>query len=252
MLLTALLLLAQAPAPEAKVVNSIDPPFRLEVPAGYQLVELRGRKPFYVRRYPTSTDALELHFFPHAGLVVEGMAGPHGFLRSTELPPEARDEPLQAVWRGLPLYAVEHRWYTSAAQHMSHTAAVPLLPKGLILRIQGPASRELDLKTDFAKVLASVKGTTDWTSPQEKADQKKANLSLLIGALSGGLYFALWAGVFRNSFRMAHWPRTGWLFLTGVCFSYPAFLGVNYWSLAAGAIFVLIAVRRVKMGIELG
>jgi hypothetical protein len=195
---------------------------------------------------------VEIHFIAHAGPFAEGLSSPFAFLRPPDLPPEAKEEPFPASWRGLALYASEHRWFTTSGEQLSVSAAVPLTKRGVIVRLQGPMSRSADLRQDFEAVLKGLKGETDWTTAAEKAEQRSARISLLVASISGGLYFALWAGIFRQSFRMAHALRTGWLGLTGLLFAYPAFLGVSYWGIPAGAVFVLIAIHRIKLGIEMG
>jgi hypothetical protein len=252
MLLTALLLLLQDQAPGSRILNSTDPAYWLALPPGYQLLDPKDPRPLYVRKYPNSLDSVELHFIAHPGPFVEGLSSPFAFLRPPDLPPEARESPVPGTWRGHALYTSEQRWFTTEGEQLCVSAAVPLKKRGLIVRLQGPMSRSADLKQDLETVLKSLKGETDWTTPAEKAEQRSARTSLLIASISGGLYFALWAGIFRRSFRMAHALRTGWLGLTGLLFAYPAFLGVSYWGIPAGAVFVLIAIHRIKLGIELG
>lgn len=246
-------LLAQVPpAPEPKVLTSTDPAYRVEIPVGYKPVELHNLKPFWARSFPGFPETLELRLLPYVGPFQEGMRAPYGFLRDPELPPETKEAPFEPVWRHLPLYGAEHRWYTTEGEQLALSAALPLLPRGLILRLQGPLKRERDLRADFDRILLSVRGATEWTTAESKADRRKARSSVLAGALSAGLYFALWAGVFRRSFRMAHWPRTLWLTLTAFCFLYPAILGVDVWGMAPATVLLLMAVRRIKLGIETG
>jgi hypothetical protein len=257
MAIAALTLAALLQGPPAKplenrTILSQDPVYRLEIPADYALLELKGEKPRYVRRYPQSIDLLEIRLSTTPGAVQQDLKPPHGFLRPPDLPPGTSEKPATLTWQRLPIYAGEYRFFTSAGPHLCLTAAVPLKGKGLILRIQGPEPREADLRADLARLAESVKGDTDWLSPESKEDERKARLSMLIGAGVAGLYFALWAGIFRKSFRMAHGLRVAWLSLTALLFLYPTILGVGYLNLLPFLLYTGLAVRRIKMGIELG
>ena len=241
-----------APPPEPKVITSNDPGYRVELPIGYKLVELRNMKPFYARSFPGAPDGFELHLAPYAGPFQEGLQAPYAFLRAPEFPPETKEAPLKVVWRSLPLYAAEHRWYTTAGEQLALSAALPFQPRGLVVRLQGPSAREQELRTDFDKIVQGFKGGTEWTTAEAKAEIRKARISLIAAGVSGALYFALWAGIFRHSFRMAHWPRVLWLTLTALLLIYPAILGVNLWGMAPASFVLLMAVRRIKLGIETG
>ena len=251
----ALLALLQGPPAkplESRILSSQDPNYRLELPAEYSVLELKGEKLRYIRRYPQSIDLLELRISTTPGVLQEGLQPPHGFLRPPDLPPQTSEKAATLVWRNLPIYAGEYRYFTSGGPHLCVTAAVPLRGKGLILRVQGPETREWDLRADLARLLESVRGDTDWTSAESKEEARKGRLSMLIGAGSAALYFALWAGVFRKSFRLAHGLRVAWLALTALLFLYPTILGVGYLGLVPCMVYGGLAVRRIKMGIELG
>lgn len=252
----ALLALLQAPPPakplENRTLISQDPAYRLEIPAEYSLLELKGEKPRYVRRYPRSIDQLEIRLSTTPGALLQDLQPPHGFLRPPDLPAQTSEKSTGLTWLQLPTYAGEYRYFTSAGPHLCLVAALPIRGKGLLLRIQGPETREAELRADLARLVESVKGETDWTSAEAKEDARKGRLSMLIGAGSAALYFALWAGVFRKSFRMAHGLRVAWLALTALLFLYPTILGVGYLGLAPCALYGGLAVRRIKMGIELG
>jgi hypothetical protein len=252
----ALLALLQAAPPakplESRTLTSQDPVYRLEIPADYALLELKGEKPRYVRRYPSSIDLLEIRLSATPDALQQDLQAPYGFLRPPDLPAQTTEKATTLTWRQLPIYAGEYRYFTSAGPHLCLVAAIPLRGKGLLLRIQGPETREADLKADLARLAESVKGETDWTSAESKEDARKGRLSMLLGAGSGALYFALWAGIFRKSFRMAHGLRVAWLALTALLFLYPTVLGVGYLGLVPCMLYGGLAVRRIKMGIELG
>ena len=244
-----LLWLVQAPPPPQPVTL----PVRLEIPEGYIQTHLQDRaETIFVRRFavaPGGEIRLTTSLLP--GPIAEGMPPPHVLLRPAQLPPEADETPVRRTWQGLEIYAAEHAYDSPEGRLFAVTAALPLRDRALVLRLTAPEARAPEAREDMARLLEKTRGLAGWQTPLRKKHERQSTWALIVGGVLLAAYLPCWAAFFRGQPMKAHELRTAWLFAAGGGLFVPALLGVNLlWTLPAIFVFSM-AVRRVKLALEL-
>jgi len=247
MLLVALLLQAEAAKEPPR------PPVPLAIPSEYiEFLNKDTGERAHVRRFAVPPEGeiwLTTTLLP--GPIAEGMTPPYAFLRPARLPAESTEKTVPRPWQGLEIYCAEHTYEGPEGPRFAVTAALPLPEKAVLVRLTTSPDRAIDARHDMNRLLEGTRALRGWLTPQEKRHQTQAHWAVVTGFVLLTLYIAVWAALFRNQPMAAHGLRTGWLFVSGGAFFVPAFLGVNlYWALPA-LFLISLAVRRIKLSLEL-
>lgn len=247
MLLMALLLQSQGPQEPPRL------PIPLGVPQEYieYLNKDTGEKG-HVRRFSTEPQGeIRLTATLLPGPIAEGMTPPYVLLRPPQLPPGSAETTVPRAWQGLEIYSAEHVYDGPDGRRFAVTTALPLREASIVVRLTGPEGRASEARQDMARLLEGTRAVPGWFTSQQKRFQAQADWAVAAGGILMTLYLACWAGFFRDQPLAAHGLRTGWLFAAGGAFFVPAFLGVNlYWAFPAMFV-VSLAVRRIKLALEL-
>ncbi len=214
---------APQPAPATRIQHE-NPRFRATIPAGFlPLPELPPGQAYGFRRSVS----------PEGGPIVvtlqilDGRLGRKTLtedparilsLARAKLPPGSDVKIGKARWSGFDLQVIETRIPRPEGDYLALVAQVPLLPVALKINVGGKAILEEDMRRDFASILSTTTGTTDWLTDRQRTLAWVAGISTLLawGLLGayGLAHLLAWRGKPRRLWRL----RLSWLATLTVLF----------------------------------
>ena len=155
---------------------------------------------------------------------------------------------------------VEYRAVVKNLPVIGLSAVLPLARNALTLTLYAPDPLEKEVREDFNEILSRItKASSDWRTPEEF---RKIETIEMVGKAGTGLlalYPIVWLIFFRGFPMRAHWVRTAWFVLVAVLLFVPITSPgpTSLWcnlitNLFLPLLFISFAVRRVKLGIEMG
>lgn len=243
-------------------IKSDDPPYELHLPKAYEHSVPRETPPRYVRSSGRESWA-------KVSVIVTAMAqqlpqNPTGITEQEILPlvsppPDAASTFSRRTWQELEIGVIEYRAVVADLRVIGLSTILPLVGKGLRITVYAPDPLEKDVREDFQLLLATISKTkTNWFT--DEALRKIALMEKV--SIAGGVLLALypvaWVIIFRGHPHLAHWPRCAWLFAIALLLFIPitspgpATLVNNLVVNAlVPVIYVMLTIRRLKLGIEL-
>lgn len=243
------------------ILKSDVPFYDLALPAGYdyatppedppRFVRSAGREPWAKITARVTAMAAPLPQNP-AGITAEEI------LTLVSPPPNAAWTFSRKKWKEVEVGVIEYRAVVSDLPVIGLSTILPLAKKALRITVYAPDPLEKELRDDFDLLLASIAKTeTNWFTDEEL--QKIATMKKVTwaGAALAALYPVAWAIFFRGRPLAAHWLRNAWLLAIGLLLfipiSSPAPTSLSSNLLVNALIpvlYVMLVVRRLKMGIE--
>jgi hypothetical protein len=153
---------------------------------------------------------------------------------------------------------IEYHGVVSDLPVIGLSTILPLARKGLRITVYGADPLEKEVREDFELLVSGItKAETNWYT--DEALHKMATMEKVTwaGGVLAALYPIAWSIFFRGRPLSAHWLRTGWLLgialLLFIPISSPAPTTISS-NLVVNALlpvlYVMLAIRRLKMGID--
>lgn len=243
------------------VLRSDDPFYELTLPASYEQVTPAETPPRYIRsagREPWAKVSAQIapmsRFLPQNpdGITAEEIVA------LVSPPPNSTWTFSRRRWMNLDVGVIEYRGVVNDLPVIGLSTILPLAKKALRVTVYGADPLEKEVREDFDLLVPGVsKVQTNWYT--DEALRKMATMEKVTwaGGVLVALYPIAWSIFFRGRPMNAHWLRTGWLLaialLLFIPVSSPAPTSISN-NLIVNAllpvIYVMLAVRRLKMGID--
>jgi hypothetical protein len=243
------------------VLKSDAPFYELTLPASYEQVHPPETPPRYLRsagREPWARVSAQV--VPTSEPLPQNIHGitAEEILALVSPPPNSTWTFSRKKWMGLDVGVIEYRGVVGDLPVLGLSTILPLAKKALRVTVYGADPLEKEVREDFDLLVSGVsKVETNWHS--DEALRKMAAMEKVTWAGGGlvALYPIVWSIFFRGRPMNAHWLRTGWLLVIALLLfipiSSPAPTSMSS-NLIVNAlipvIYVMLAVRRLKMGIE--
>lgn len=252
-----------APAAQDVVIKSSEPAYQLTLPGDFQQTVPGESPPRYVRSCgPEAWAKVSVVLVNGANPLKQNHSGVtcDDVLPFVTLPPDAKRTFYSSPWKGLDIGVVEYRAVVKDLPVIGISAVLPLRGKALTMTVYAPDPLEKELREDFKEILARItKTSTSWHTADEFRKIHAMEAVWKSGGLLVVLYLMVWVASFRGHPMRAHWVRIAWLVTIAVLFflpisspGEPSFSNNLAVNIVLPLLFVSLAVRRVKMGIEEG
>jgi hypothetical protein len=251
----------------ATELRHADPPFQIRIPEGFEPIEA-GKNQLYAFRRVLNKDkgtgvAVTVELLdgvlgrsPSPEDLAKLMAG----MRSS-LPPDARIRALKETWRGFAIDVFETRYALQGVDAVTYMAEIPLAPRALAIYLAAPAEEDERLRQELRDILSSVKGKTNWLTPNERLLAFGSGVPTMAGWALVVLYALGHVALFRNKPLRLWKTRLAWLstcivlFMTGMVMTitYSASRGrteLGYSRLVPAAICLIVADKVRKEGLK--
>lgn len=185
-----------------QVVEGQDPPFRLALPRGYELVQEKEPARFYLKE--TRGERLVLTVQRLDGEISPGAAASDPAFWTREFQavnPAAADvsSRIELVpWRGHEIECVEFRFARDGVSYAALSALVPTISKALRVEVLGPRVLEGQVREDLLDVLSRLEGMPSWITPRQTRLMRQAPLPALAAISAGALYLLAYLLAFRS------------------------------------------------------
>jgi len=242
-------------------LKSDDPVYELLLPASYGAPVPPEDPPRYYRsagRESWARVSAILAAIPHplkqnpAGITAEEM------VPLISLPPGATWTFSRTKWKDLEIGVLEYRAVVNNLPVLGLSTILPLARKGLRFTVYAPDPLETEVREDFQMLLTKITRTeSNWLTEEALRNAALLQKVTIAGGVLFWLYPIAWVIFFRGRPLAAHWLRTGWLLAIALLLFVPITspaptsatnnLVVN---VLFPLIFVMLTVRRLKLGID--
>jgi hypothetical protein len=243
------------------ILKSEDPYYDLTLPSAYDYVHPPERPARYIRsagREPWAKVSAQLA--PMDRMLPQNPKGitAEEILALVSPPPNATTTFTRKKWQQIEVGVIEYHGVVNDLPVIGLSAILPLTRKALRLTVYGADPLEKEVREDFDQLLAAVtKAETNWYTDEALRKMETMEKVTWAGAALVALYPIAWSIFFRGRPLSAHWLRTGWLLaialLLFIPISSPAPTSLSN-NLVVNALvpvmYIMLAIRRLKMGID--
>jgi hypothetical protein len=243
------------------VLKSDDPFYELTLPVGYEHVSPPENPPRVLRSAGRESWAkISAQIVATAGPLPQNPKGitAEEIVALVSPPSNSTWTFSRKKWKEIDVGVIEYKGVVNDLPVLGLSTVLPLTKKALRITVYGADPLEKEVREDFDLLLASIsKTTTDWFTDEALQRIDRMEKVTLAGAVLAVLYPIAWAIFFRGHPHTAHWFRIGWLLVIALLLfipiTSPAPNSLSSNLVVNGIvplIYVMMAVRRLKAGIE--
>lgn len=160
-----------------RIVNN-DPAFVLELPEGFETVDdLSGFPDDVLHAFLTRKPGTDE---PEFIIIIQQLSGLLPRTRSEELLADPQGRLFEVTWQGFELVAGEVQESSDDWRILTYNVPIPLKPAAIVIKVIGPAHREVELKELLSQTLAGLTGESSWRSPSYRGYVAIATLVLIL------------------------------------------------------------------------